>query len=326
MAIRTLTWVGDGLELLDQTLLPVKEEHTVCRDVETVADAIERLVVRGAPAIGVSAAYGVVIGAMRAEPTARRDAVSRAIERLRRTRPTAVNLFWALDRMRRVASETADSDLIEGLLAEAQTIDQDDTARCRHVEAGSHTEAGPGTIPHDSGGPLTVVGFVETAHGRQICGAQAPCLQPRMGPAGGGGLQDQAVLGHAGRVPDAMVEVLDPEEEGASVARFVHQAMRALQNTQRQTALAVLWHGADAGDSCRAQDGLADAHAAIDDPQTRDRPGPLDDLDLPLGVLTPHDGFGVAHDAGPPTARVATTAGPWCMRGRPSPRQVCAMR
>jgi len=132
MPVRTLEWVGDGLRLLDQTLLPTEETYVDCRDVETVARAIEGLVVRGAPAIGVAAAYGVAIGALTADgPEERRQAIARAIERLRRTRPTAVNLFWALDRMAAVASRSDDSELADGLVAEACEIERDDIRRCR---------------------------------------------------------------------------------------------------------------------------------------------------------------------------------------------------
>ncbi len=133
MSVRTLEWLEDGLELLDQTLLPVEERYVVCGDVEAVADAIERLVVRGAPAIGVAAAYGVVVGARAAPAGDVRGAVARADERLRRTRPTAVNLFWALDRMARAAEDLPEDGLADGLLAEARRIHEDDTVRCRSM-------------------------------------------------------------------------------------------------------------------------------------------------------------------------------------------------
>ena len=86
-------WCGDRLEILDQRLLPETVRWLVCQDHEAVAAAIETLAIRGAPAIGLAAAYGVVLGARRGE----RAETVRA--RLARTRPTAVNLFWALERM-----------------------------------------------------------------------------------------------------------------------------------------------------------------------------------------------------------------------------------
>src|SRR4051812_27666093 len=104
----TLEWIGgiDGhLELLDQTLLPAETRVLPCRDVETTCEAIRSLRVRGAPAIGIAAGYGVCLGLQgpnesRAELLARLPAV---IDRLAASRPTAVNLFWALERMRRTA-------------------------------------------------------------------------------------------------------------------------------------------------------------------------------------------------------------------------------
>jgi len=145
MPARTLEWVGIGLRLLDQTRLPTEELYFVCQDVETLAHAIETLRVRGAPAIGVSAAYGVAIAAMNADDADRRDAVARAIARLARTRPTAVNLFWALERMRRTAEAATDVELGERLLAEARAIEKDDDRRCRAM--GGH---GAGLLPDEA--------------------------------------------------------------------------------------------------------------------------------------------------------------------------------
>ncbi len=96
--------------LLDQRALPVVERYDRFDRVEQVAVAIETLAVRGAPAIGIAAAYGIVLAAARAEaaaPAAFAAAMSAAQERLRSTRPTAVNLAWALDRMGRVSSATS---------------------------------------------------------------------------------------------------------------------------------------------------------------------------------------------------------------------------
>ena len=102
MPVATLTWENDALRLIDQTRLPEALIHIDCRDVETVAEAIRSLRVRGAPAIGVAAAYGVVVGVQEAIAAGEDvEAGGRAaIDRLSQTRPTAVNLFWALDQMR----------------------------------------------------------------------------------------------------------------------------------------------------------------------------------------------------------------------------------
>jgi len=105
--------------LLDQRQLPAREVYLHLRDVEEVAVAIEQLAVRGAPAIGIAAAYGMVLAAARGQD------LGRAVERLRRTRPTAVNLAWALERMTRV------SPGLEALATEARAIHREDVASCR---------------------------------------------------------------------------------------------------------------------------------------------------------------------------------------------------
>jgi len=139
----TLRWEG-GVEgrllLLDQTLLPLEVREIECRDVETVFEAIRALRVRGAPAIGIAAAYGVLLGlqqAADADEAALFAALEAAIARLAESRPTAVNLFWALERMRRSAAAlrgTMPPGAISGrLLAEAQAIHDEDRAMCRAI-------------------------------------------------------------------------------------------------------------------------------------------------------------------------------------------------
>ena len=107
--VPTLRWEGgpEGqLWLIDQTLLPLEVREIACRTVQAVWDAIKRLAVRGAPAIGVSAAYGVVLGLQAASPPSPAGwlaAAEAAADHLATSRPTAVNLFWALNRMRQRA-------------------------------------------------------------------------------------------------------------------------------------------------------------------------------------------------------------------------------
>src|SRR5438309_10005358 len=99
---RTIAWIGDTagfVRIIDQTLLPERLEYRDCRSVEEVWEAIRSLRVRGAPAIGVAAAMGVVLGMQRRRP------LSEVTGYLRTSRPTAVNLFWALDRMERRFNE-----------------------------------------------------------------------------------------------------------------------------------------------------------------------------------------------------------------------------
>jgi methylthioribose-1-phosphate isomerase len=101
--VETLRWTGDGLELIDQRRLPSRFEYVTCRSAAEVAAAIRDMVVRGAPAIGCAAAFGVALEALRHRdrPRAELDAaLASAFTELKASRPTAVNLFWALDRMR----------------------------------------------------------------------------------------------------------------------------------------------------------------------------------------------------------------------------------
>lgn len=146
----SVQWVGgyDGfLRLIDQTLLPTQVAHIDCRSVKTVWEAIKSLRVRGAPAIGIAAAYGVCLGAVEVGETADvrqiMTSASQAADYLASSRPTAVNLFWALTRMRRVleaspnyrsAQPSLDArQLRSRLLIEAQTIHAEDREMCRAI-------------------------------------------------------------------------------------------------------------------------------------------------------------------------------------------------
>src|ERR1700691_894059 len=103
--ILTLNWTPEGVRFIDQTKLPLEESYVLATDYEQVADVIVTMVVRGAPAIGVSAAYGVALGALHSKAeSAERFApeFERICARIAAPRPTAVTLFWAIDRMKRV--------------------------------------------------------------------------------------------------------------------------------------------------------------------------------------------------------------------------------
>ena len=104
MAVKTIEWKNDRVIMLDQRLLPHKEVYRVYRDYQGVAEAIRSMVIRGAPAIGVAAAMGVAVGALKAPAKTFDREFERIISALGKTRPTAVNLFWALQRMRNVYS------------------------------------------------------------------------------------------------------------------------------------------------------------------------------------------------------------------------------
>ena len=170
---RTLWWdtSSAALRLIDQTRLPHTVEVLICHDVDTVAEAIRALRVRGAPAIGVAAAFGLALGA--------RDILDDVLdgdtalaqlqvvaERLRVTRPTAVNLAWALDRLLGVASRhieagNSPADLPARLLAEAQIVAAEDATACRAMgELGATLIAdGDTLLTHCNAGALATAGM-----------------------------------------------------------------------------------------------------------------------------------------------------------------------
>ena len=183
MPVATLIWEKDALRLIDQTRLPEELVHIECEDVETVAEAIQSLRVRGAPAIGVAAAYGVAIGAQEALTSEGNfeDRVRAAIERLSRTRPTAVNLFWALNRMEKVLDASAGSppsEIRDRLLQEAHRIFEEDRQVCRQIGRNgaqllkgnatvlTHCNAG-GLATADYGTALAVV-YAAVEAGKQV--------------------------------------------------------------------------------------------------------------------------------------------------------------
>ena len=133
-APETIRFADNSLVLIDQTKLPGELTELVCTSVPEVYDAIKRLVVRGAPAIGIAAAYGVCLA--RANPgqsdPQKLDYIQ-AIEHLATSRPTAVNLFWALDRMRTLVESRPEDQLASELLAEAKRIHEEDRQMCRSI-------------------------------------------------------------------------------------------------------------------------------------------------------------------------------------------------
>jgi methylthioribose-1-phosphate isomerase len=150
-------WCGSAgagfLRILDQTRLPGEIVYIDCRDVQTVWDAIRRLAVRGAPLIGITAAYGCVLGAQR-------DQFAQAAEYLATSRPTAVNLFWALDRMRQLQTHDC-----QRLLVEARRIHDEDRRVCEAI--GRHGVSlitqGMGILTHCNAGRLATGGAWGTA-------------------------------------------------------------------------------------------------------------------------------------------------------------------
>lgn len=159
-AVRALVWKGDVLELLDQRRLPFAAEFVRCATVEEVAESIRAMVVRGAPAIGIAAGYGVVLSARR-HGLGDGDSMRRVqddIERLAQSRPTAVNLFWALERMRKVLSEDGSLEALEN---EARLIEEEDLASNRRMgELGAALiDPGLDVLTHCNTGSLATAGF-----------------------------------------------------------------------------------------------------------------------------------------------------------------------
>jgi methylthioribose-1-phosphate isomerase len=179
-AIAPVRFTGERLILLDQTLLPGREVEREYERWEDVAEAIRSLVVRGAPAIGVAAAFGVALAARRSGATtaaALVDDLETAFKGLAATRPTAVNLFWALERMRRVALSVRETDVAQvrrRLADEALLILDEDLAANRAL--GDHgaelVPANARILTHCNAGALatagygTALGVVRSAHAR----------------------------------------------------------------------------------------------------------------------------------------------------------------
>jgi methylthioribose-1-phosphate isomerase len=162
--IETIQWTDEGVVMIDQTRLPNEELYVTCRDYKQVADAIRTMIIRGAPAIGVAAAMGMAIGFAQADP-ANIDAELAVISaELAGTRPTAVNLFWAIDRMNRVYRENRDlafEGLRDRLIAEAKLVRVEDMAINEAI--GRHgaplVPDGKTVLTHCNAGALATAGY-----------------------------------------------------------------------------------------------------------------------------------------------------------------------
>ncbi len=164
-SVRAVEWSDGALRLLDQRRLPWEVIYVDCPDAAAVAEAIRAMVVRGAPAIGVTAAYGVVLAAEAAYRRAGggwRDAMAGDLETLRRARPTAVNLAWALARMEaRAYAVPRENDPVAELLAEAEAIHFEDVDANRRMgrSGASLINPGSGVLTHCNTGSLATGGF-----------------------------------------------------------------------------------------------------------------------------------------------------------------------
>ncbi len=161
--IRPIRWTGEALELLDQRHLPFDTGYVRANGSDAVADAIHSLTVRGAPAIGIAAAWGVVLAARDVEAGDGADALAKlepAMQRLNAARPTAVNLAWALARMR-AALAPAGADWREVLEREARAIETEDLAANRGMGTmgAALIAPGSGVLTHCNTGSLATAGF-----------------------------------------------------------------------------------------------------------------------------------------------------------------------
>jgi methylthioribose-1-phosphate isomerase len=161
----TIEWKDGKVVMIDQRKLPLEEVYVEARDENEMAEAIETMVIRGAPAIGVAAAYGVALGVLRVDP--REDLAGRfgqILGRLARTRPTARNLFWALERMKGVFEENRllpCGALALRLIREAQAIEQEDLETNRRIGAFGRelVKDGDSILTHCNAGGLATAGY-----------------------------------------------------------------------------------------------------------------------------------------------------------------------
>ncbi len=167
MPVEPLEWRENRLVLLDQRFLPCETKRVECKSAEDVCRAMRSMVVRGAPAIGIAAAYGVVLAAKASKASDRsgliRD-VHDAADTIGSARPTAVNLFWSLERMKGVLRRNDSDDILllkEMLLEEAHSIHEEDRENCRRI--GLHgaelIRDGDGVLTHCNAGGLATSGY-----------------------------------------------------------------------------------------------------------------------------------------------------------------------
>jgi methylthioribose-1-phosphate isomerase len=167
--IPTLAWTPEGVRFIDQTKLPLEESYVLATTYEQVADVIVTMVVRGAPAIGVSAAYGIALGALKTAAVTVDEFApefEKICDRLAGTRPTAVNLFWAIDRMKKLFAELRAAGLTlariqERILTEAHAMYEEDIAACKTMGAfgGALLPDEGGVLTHCNAGALATCGY-----------------------------------------------------------------------------------------------------------------------------------------------------------------------
>ena len=165
--IKTVAWEKDRVVLIDQTKLPLEKTYVICEDYETVAGAIKTMIVRGAPAIGVAAAMGIALGALHIETSAY-DEFKQQFEKIchvfSQTRPTAVNLFWAIDHMKGLLNAHGDKSVeeIKSLLKnEAVRMGEEDIEINRQMGAMGNEliPEGARILTHCNAGALATAGY-----------------------------------------------------------------------------------------------------------------------------------------------------------------------
>lgn len=160
-----IKWADDKVIMIDQRKLPWEEVYVECRDHIQVAEAIEKMIIRGAPAIGIAASFGVALGLLKVEDKGKvEEEFENVCRRLERTRPTAQNLFWALERMRRVFEKNRNSGLSELkkiLVEEALAIEEEDYQTNRKIGFWGKelVRDGDSILTHCNAGALATAGY-----------------------------------------------------------------------------------------------------------------------------------------------------------------------
>ncbi len=162
--IETIQWTSEGVVMIDQTRLPIEEKFVTCRTYQDVAAAIRDMIIRGAPAIGVAAAMGVAIGVLHASEQDLDAQVDTICDTLAKTRPTAVNLFWAIDRMKRLYLSLRGlplAELRQRLVEEAQAIREEDIEINRAIgrNGAPLVPARKTVLTHCNAGALATAGY-----------------------------------------------------------------------------------------------------------------------------------------------------------------------
>src|SRR3989337_1494525 len=166
-SFKTIEWKDDRVVMIDQRILPIKEAYVECLTFEDVAKAIKDMIIRGAPAIGVAAAMGIALGALK---SIRKDKIEFLAELkeistvISNTRPTAVNLFWAVNRMMNLVNENKDKDIDwirDRLIEEAKEIYEEDIQICKRIgRVGSELiKDGATILTHCNAGALATAGY-----------------------------------------------------------------------------------------------------------------------------------------------------------------------